>query len=280
MFKLVLGSRASARRAWVGALALAGVLGGCSPSHEKPDAAESPDAGAGGGSTGHADGAAGAPEDGKDATTAEGGGGSPGTACTNACSTGTTRCVSSTTLEACTVGANGCTSFVASTCAAATVCERTMPAACVDPQWAEWPIPNSTNDVANGAPNLTALVDNLDGTVTDRVTSLMWEQRYHQSVYAVGDDFCATVMTGGYTDWRQATLIELISITDSSRDQPSIDTAAFPLASDAGFFWSGTEAVDFANEPYIINYGNFPDIRVAGGFGVDGLPGQNVRCVR
>jgi hypothetical protein len=279
MFKLVLGSRANARQAWVGALALAGVLGGCSPSHETPDAAGSPDAGAGGGSTGHADGAAGAPEDGKDATTAEGGGGSSGAACTNACSTGTTRCASSTTLEACTVGANGCTSFVASTCAVGTVCERIAPPACVDPQWAQWPIGNAAVEVANGAPNLVALVDNLDGTVTDKVTGLMWEQRYHQSVFATGDEFCATVMTGGYTDWRQATIIELISIDEFWRDQPSIDPVAFPLSIDAGFFWSGTQAENFAGEPYIIDYG-ISAIEIAGGFGVDGQPGRNVRCVR
>ena len=42
--------------------------------------------------------------------------------------------------------------------------------------WAEWPMPNGPADVAAGAPNLESYTDNGDGTVTDNVTELMWQQ--------------------------------------------------------------------------------------------------------
>jgi hypothetical protein len=140
-------------------------------------------------------------------------------------------------------------------------------------------MPNGASDVAAGAPNLETFVDNLDGTVSDKVTGLMWEQAYHLSVYG-GITFCSTqVTTAGYHDWRMPTLIELISIADFTRDAPSIDTTFFPLSPDAGPFWSWTNAVGFGSQVYIIDYG-FPFIEISGGFGVDGMPGQNIRCVR
>jgi hypothetical protein len=270
-----LRSRSSAGQVWCAVIAAAGLLAGCDLNHEHSSDAgfSDPD---------HDDGAAGTHADKIDATSGEGGGGSSGMACKDACADGASRCAaaSAATLEVCTVGANGCRSFVASPCATGTVCERTTPAACVDPDFAAWPISNSAPDVANGAPNLTALVDNLDGTVTDKVSGLMWEQRFHQSVYDFGDTFCPTVTTGGYTDWRQPSTIEFISIADYSRDLPNIDPTFFPLVNDAGFFWTGTRVDGYGLEPDIIDYGMFPAIEIAGGFGVDGQPGVNVRCVR
>jgi hypothetical protein len=273
--------RTRMRPAWLASVAFAGLLLGCFPHHEEPDAA-APDAQGGPAGAPGQDGAArddgGSASAGADASTT-GGGGSPGARCTNACSTGATRCTSRATLETCAMGANGCTSFVASTCPSGSVCERTAPAACVDPEWAEWPMPNSANDVATGAPNLAALVDNQDGTVSDKVTGLMWEQDFHPSVYPTGEAFCESVTTGGYTDWRLPTIIELISIADFSRDQPSLDTTVFPLASGVGPFWSDTVRAGFGSSRDIMDY-FFPFVENAGGFGVDGIPGQDIRCVR
>lgn len=276
--------RAKSRLAWLAALALVGSLGGCTPSEQGGSGGNDAGDPAGGGSSKHD---AGTKPDDKDAcvdaTTPDGGGedASSDGRCMNACAKGATRCASSTSLEVCTVGAGGCTSFVASTCATGTVCERTRPAACVDPEWAEWPISNSAQDVANGAPNLQTLVDNADGTVTDVVTGLTWEQRFHQSVASSGETFCPTVMTGGYADWRQPTIIELVSIADFSIDLPSIDAAVFPLVTEPSlFFWSASRAQDFGLAPYIMSYGEFPGVEISGGFGVPGQPGTAIRCVR
>jgi hypothetical protein len=253
------------------------MLGCAAPPSDEPSALEAVGKG---GATGHVDGGSGVESATSRADGAVPGAPPPALSCTSSCSAGATRCASPTKIQKCTMGSNGCRSFVTTTCATGTVCERTTPPACVDPQWAQWPISNAASEVAYGAPNLETLVDNLDRTVTDKVTGLMWEQDFHLSAYPDGDEFCATVRTGGYTDWRQPTIIELISIADFSRDRPSIDTTVFPLRSLAGFFWSNTQAYAYDLEPIIIDYGEFPAIEVAGGFGVDGQPGVNVRCVR
>jgi hypothetical protein len=181
------------------------------------------------------------------------------------------------------MGANGCRNFVTSTCATGTVCERTTPAACVDPQWAEWVMPNGVNDVAaNAAPNLQTFLDNFDGTVTDRVTGLMWEQSYHSSM-SWNVPFCGTeVRTAGYTDWREPTVIELLSLGDFTKDQPYVDTTVFPLAN-VGAFWSSTIRSGFGADHYQVDFDDTfvgPSITATGGQNLDGISALNIRCVR
>jgi Protein of unknown function (DUF1566) len=295
-------SRASACFTWLSVVALAGSTLGCSPSHDDGgDGGEPGGPGGHGGSTSHVDGGGGGQRDaagggGAGASGGAGGAagsptgsagaaGAPVTACTNACSAGATRCASGTTLEVCGVGANGCTSFVATTCPGGTVCERTAPADCVDPEWAEWPMSNGRPEVAAGEPNLQSLVDNLDGTVSDKNTGLMWEQAYHRPL---GEflGFCETqVTTGGYTDWRLPTIIELISIADLTRDPPHLDTTVFPLDNN-GPFWSATQRKGFGDSLDIIDYwgglatGEAPFIASSAGAGSDGPIAENLRCVR
>jgi hypothetical protein len=199
--------------------------------------------------------------------------------CTNLCTKGVTRCTSATTLETCIVRSNGCTAFTALTCANGTVCEREAPA-CVDPEWAEWQMPNGDGDVAIGAPHLETLVDNLDGTVTDRVTGLMWEQSFRQSdLQNDAETYCTSVRTAGYADWRLPTIIELISIGDFTRDAPTIDTQVFPLTADSLPFWSSTIQPGDGNYADILSY-NVLGIQQSNGLGAPGPNGINIRCVR
>jgi hypothetical protein len=272
-------ARASARHGWLVTVAFAASVVGCFPAHhEKPDAGEPGDAGTPG-MPGQVGDGGGSPSACADAAAPDVGGGRTGPPCTNACSRGTTRCSSATTLEECVTGANGCTSFVASTCGTGTVCERTSPPACIDPEWAEWPVPNAASDVGRGAPNLATLVDNQDGTITDKVTGLMWEQDFHRTVYPTGAEFCAGLTTGGHADWRMPTIIELISIADFSRDTPAIDTEIFPLGIGAGFFWSSTVRAGFGSSVDMLDY-FYPFVENSGGFDGPGQPGEQVRCVR
>ena len=264
---------------WLSTIALVGPLLACGPSGSEAPDAGGPGTGGNGGSPGNVD--AGPPDASLPDT---GAAGAPAPGCTNACSTGATRCASLTTLEICAVGSNGCTAFTASTCSSGTVCERAAPADCVDPQWAEWPVPNGAGDVAIGAPHLETLVDNVDGTVTDRVTGLMWEQAFRQSDFqSEALTYCpALVRTAGYSDWRLPTIIELLSIADFTRDPPSIDTTFFPLAGDSGPFWSSTITKGFGDYDEILQYDyGFLGITQSIGLGVEGGPlGQNIRCVR
>ena len=261
---------------WLSTLALVGPLMACGSSgHEVPDAGGG-GSGDHGGSSGHGD--TGAPDAG---AADQGAAGAPAPSCTNACSTGATRCASTTTLETCAVGSNGCTAFIASTCSSGTVCEQAAPADCVDPEWAEWLMPNGAGDVAIGAPHLETLVDNLDGTVTDRVTGLMWEQAFRQTdLQSEALTYCATsVRTAGYADWRLPTMIELLSIADFTRDDPTIDTRVFPLTPDSGPFWSATVPEGFGDYADIFSY-SVLGVQQSVGLGSEGPLGQNIRCVR
>jgi hypothetical protein len=205
-----------------------------------------------------------------------GGAGTGGTttSCTNACTAGTT-CLSGTSLQTCAPASNGCTVATTSTCSTGLVCERIGPADCLDPNWAEWPIPNSQDDVTGGAPNLQNYTDNGDGTVTDNVTGLMWQQAvpgtysWEQAVA-----YCPMLMLAGYGDWRLPSLIELVSIVDYGQANPSINVTYFP-STPASYFWSSTPVASSPGAAWSVHfqYGElFGNRATSNGF--------DVRCVR
>ena len=65
-------------------------------------------------------------------------------------------------------------------------------------------MPNSQADVTAGAPNLESYTDNGDGTVTDNVTGLMWQQAVPTATYswAGAVTYCSTLTLAGHSDWR------------------------------------------------------------------------------
>jgi hypothetical protein len=103
-------------------------------------------------------------------------------------------------------------------------------AACVGSNWAQWPMPNTPADVANGAPHPAMLINNGDDTVTDAVTGLMWQRTATITLYnrAEAAARCQRLRTGAHADWRVPSAIELASIINFDRFTSSIDTVAFP----------------------------------------------------
>ncbi len=168
---------------------------------------------------------------------------SAGACCTNACTNGATQCVTSATLQTCSLGTNGCTAWGAAVaCSPGLVCERYGTAACADPNWAAWPMPNTPPDVTNGAPHQEAYADNGDGTVTDSVTGLMWQQTVASTNYPWGSattagtaqNYCVSLQLAGHSDWRLPTIIETLSVIDPSlwtTSQPMMNATYFPLSS-------------------------------------------------
>ena len=140
--------------------------------------------------------------------------------------------------------------------------------------WAEWPIPNSQVDVTAGAPNLESYTDNGDGTVTDNVTGLMWQQVVPSIKYAWADAvaYCPTLTLAGDSDWRLPSVIELSSIVDSGQLSPSINPTYF-RSTPADRFWSASPA----GSPSYAWYGNFD----SGHTDFNGVSNTGyVRCVR
>jgi cysteine-rich repeat protein len=195
----------------------------------------------------------------------------------NACTAGAIQCLSSTSLQTCAVDTNGCTTYTTTTCSTGQVCERCGMASCADPNWDEWPIPNSQVDVdANpGAPNPESYTDNSDGTVTDNVTSLIWQQTPPSETYTWANAvaYCTALVLAGQNDWRLPSLIELGSLVDVGQSNPSINGAIFP-STHGVFFWSASTVTSSSS--------NAPGVLFSTGqtFNVDVGQSGNVRCVR
>jgi len=135
---------------------------------------------------------------------------------------------------------------------------------------------------------LPAASDNGNGTVTDSVTGLMWEQktddggnRDKDETYTWKDAlaYCEDLLLGGHEDWRLPNIKELERVVDLESSNPAIDAAYFSNTNN-GLYWSGTTcsgchkmkafAIDFTDGK--LNYGyKYQD---------GDYPENYVRCVR
>jgi hypothetical protein len=109
-----------------------------------------------------------------------------------------------------------------------------------------WPL--KVRCVRGSAEPTADYFDNGDGTVTDNVTGLMWEQKTNDGgprdkakTYTWKDAlaYCENLLLGGHDDWRMPTPKELERLVDLGKSNPAIDTAYFPNTSN-GLYWSGT----------------------------------------
>jgi len=94
-------------------------------------------------------------------------------------------------------------------------------------------------------------VDNLDGTVTDTVTCLQWQQATADFTGEGIPDpmdwqnalaYAENLNLAGYEDWRLPNFNELSSIVDYSRKEPAINPSAFP-GTQLYPYWSSTTSV-------------------------------------
>lgn len=95
------------------------------------------------------------------------------------------------------------------------------------------------------APNYT---DNGDGTVTDNVAGLVWEQktddggsRDKDRTYNWKDAlaYCENLVLGGSSFWRLPNIKEIERVVDLGRSNPAVDTTYFPNTN-IGEYWTGT----------------------------------------
>jgi hypothetical protein len=97
--------------------------------------------------------------------------------------------------------------------------------------------------VATVEPSLSPrFIDNGDGTITDTASGLMWSKATisaERVTHAAAEKICADLDLAGHKDWRLPTVEELFLIADRTRQNPSIDTAAFP-DTQADWYWSST----------------------------------------
>ncbi|CAK0758973.1 conserved exported hypothetical protein [Gammaproteobacteria bacterium] len=110
------------------------------------------------------------------------------------------------------------------------------------------------------------LTDNLDGTVTDGCTGLMWAKCSVGQIY--GGDACTGTASGltwtqaltaakdtrlaNYNDWRLPNIKELISLVDYGRYSPSIDGNYFPTS--ASGFWSASASAGYSGSAWYVHF--------------------------
>ena len=127
------------------------------------------------------------------------------------------------------------------------------------------------------------LADNGDGTVTDKLTGLMWEQKTEEGepkTYAYSDalTYCDTLTLGSHSDWRVPTRKEFSTILNFGRVSPALDIAYFPLYSivvpDDAYYWTTSAYHDDASRVWriLISFGLIESGLTSGR--------HKVRCVR
>lgn len=105
--------------------------------------------------------------------------------------------------------------------------------------WSSWALPAqppSGYTIGSGA---------TVSTVTDTVTGLVWQRAnaVDQATHSAAKAVCSALDLGGFAvgTWRLPTYIELLSLVDDTRLQPSINTTAFPNTPYANQpFWTST----------------------------------------
>ncbi len=84
-------------------------------------------------------------------------------------------------------------------------------------------------------------LDNLDGTITDNLTDLIWQKVPNVSTLAWEDalNYAEGLSLANNTNWRLPNIKELQSITDFTTTNPAVNTAKFGI-SGTKKFWSST----------------------------------------
>jgi hypothetical protein len=139
-------------------------------------------------------------------------------------------------------------------------------------KWARWPMPNVR---LAGLPNPHSYDTQTPGVVVDRVTGLIWQRNLPEKFYTFGaaQRQCDGLELAGHRDWRLPSRIELVSLLDTTRIQPSIDMTAFP-STPIDWFWTSSLAADNPSAAwYVYFYFGYPKTD-------DMTNSFSVRCVR
>jgi hypothetical protein len=103
--------------------------------------------------------------------------------------------------------------------------------------------------------NPPSYTDNGNGTITDNVTGLMWQQTDGGEMsFESTSGYCKSLTLGGFNDWRLPTCLELFGINSYNGINPALNTTYFTKTS-AEYWWTGISRKDLASNIWVVNAG-------------------------
>jgi formylglycine-generating enzyme required for sulfatase activity len=103
--------------------------------------------------------------------------------------------------------------------------------------------------------NVPSYTKNGDGTVTDNVTGLMWQQNDSgELTFEASSIYADTLSLGKYADWRLPTSHELFGILNHDRLNPALDTTYFTKTL-AEYWWSSDKPAGDTTRIWVANAG-------------------------
>lgn len=103
--------------------------------------------------------------------------------------------------------------------------------------------------------NSPLLIDNLDGTITDSVTGLMWQKGDSGELsYAQAILYCNNLSLAGYDDWRLPTALEAYTLMNLQYLNPALDLTYFPNTG-AEYWWTSDRQANDTTKIWSTNSG-------------------------
>ncbi len=129
--------------------------------------------------------------------------------------------------------------------------------------------------------NVPSFTNNGNGTITDNVTQLMWQQTDGgEMTIENAIAYCSTLTLGGYSGWRLPTPMEAMSILNLQKNNPAMDIVYFP-STGAEYWWTNTFQVGDVSKVWCTNsgggIGNKPKAET---ISAGGTKSYHVRAVR
>ena len=97
--------------------------------------------------------------------------------------------------------------------------------------------------------------NNGNGTITDTITGLMWQQvDGGEMTFDKATTYANDLILGGYSDWRMPSILELNSLLNHDKNNPALNTVYF-TATAAQYWWSSQKQVNDAAKAWVTNSG-------------------------
>lgn len=114
---------------------------------------------------------------------------------------------------------------------------------------------NTAGEDADYSQNPPFFIQNGNGTATDTVTGLMWQQTDGgEMTFENAAIYCENLSLGGHDDWRLPTAQEAFSILNQGKSNPALDGTIFTNTG-AEYWWTSEHDATNANKIWVTNKG-------------------------